>query len=350
MAHPDEPISNDQYQQISRAVERLVHGEPLPYIIGHWEFFGRDFIITPDVLIPRPETELLVEQCIRWLNDHPCRRRALDVGTGSGCIAVSLAAAIPDLHIVASDISPKTLEITQLNAKKHHVAGRLEAIQADLLDSIPGRFDLICGNLPYIPSAQLKTLAVAKREPMSALDGGTNGMELIRRLLSQARQNLLPGGVMLLEVETSQADQVRALSTDLYPSARVTVLKDLAGHDRCVKVERSTYLVHICPRIEWEQALGQGSFTDASLERDGFIHCSTPEQVLEVANRFYSAKLGLLLLWLEPTNLTAEIRWELVDNDLFPHIYGPINLESVVSISNLTCEENGVFRRLELPG
>jgi release factor glutamine methyltransferase len=350
MAHPEELITEDQYQRISQCVERLVNGEPLPYVMGHWEFFGRDFVLTPDVLIPRPETELLVEQSIKWLNDHPGQRKALDVGTGSGCIAISLAASIPVLTITATDISPRALEITLLNAQNHHVAGRLELIQADLLDGLPGRFDLICANLPYIPSAQLKSLAVAKREPITALDGGTDGMDLIRKLLSQARQKLLPGGAMLLEIEASQGDQVCQLSADIYPSSRLCMLKDLAGHDRCVMIERSNYLVHICPRHEWQQALEQGSFTDASLERDGFIHCSTPEQVLEVANRFYSAQTGLLLLWLEPASLSAEIRWEAADNDLFPHIYGPINLEAVVSISSLICDEDGVFRKLELPG
>ncbi|NJD58862.1 MAG: peptide chain release factor N(5)-glutamine methyltransferase, partial [Anaerolineae bacterium] len=250
MAHPEFQVSPAQYAQISHAMERLRNGEPLPYVVGHWEFYGKDFILTPDVLIPRPDTELLVEESIRWLKQHPTQRQAIDVGTGSGCIGISLAAAIPDLHLVLTDISGSALGVAQKNALKHVLSGRMEFVQANLLEGIAGYFDLICANLPYIPTDMLKTLPVAIREPVLALDGGQDGIHLTSRLLEQARRCLIPGGAIFLEIEALQGNEINMLAEKLYPAAQIKVIKSLAGWDRCVVIERSRFLVHICQREE----------------------------------------------------------------------------------------------------
>jgi release factor glutamine methyltransferase len=349
LAHPDASLSQDQYENIYQAADRLKRGEPLPYVIGHWEFYGLDFLLTPAVLIPRPETELLVERAIHWLTLHPTKRKAIDVGTGSGCIGISLAKEIPDLDLVLTDISSKALEIARVNAEQHSVTGNIKFIQANLLEGIFGPFDLICANLPYIPTNLLMTLPVVNKEPRKALDGGWRGTELIGNLLEQGRHQLVSGGLMLLEIESSQGDNVKALAKSYYPLSTIQILKDLSGRDRCLEIERPSLLAHICPYEEWLQAQRTGIYKDVSFEQVGIIHCSQPEQVLEVANRFYQGISDLVLMWLDSEKLVSETRWEFVDNSIFPHIYGPINLEAVFTISELQPDGDGVFRHIWLP-
>jgi release factor glutamine methyltransferase len=350
LAHPEAPLTQTQHENISDAFDRLLSGEPLPYIIGHWEFYGLDFQLTPEVLIPRPETELLVERSIKWLKFHPHQRNAIDVGTGSGCIGISLAKHISDLHMVMTDISCQALEVAQVNAVKHGVSARLEFIRANLLDGIVGPFDLICANLPYIPSKLLKILPVGGKEPRTALDGGFSGTELIGKLLEQGRSQLASGGLILLEIESTEGDEVKALARSFYPLSKVDILRDLSGRDRCLVIERPNLLVHICPREEWLQAQQTGIYRDTSLEQAGVIHCSQPEQVLEVANRFYVGIPELVSLWLDPERLASGIRWENVDGTLFPHIYGPINLDAVISATDMLPDHDGVFRNIQLSG
>jgi release factor glutamine methyltransferase len=244
LAHPEVRLTEEQQQVYSQGLARLAAGEPLPYLIGHWEFFGLDFRISPQVLIPRPETELLVEKALAWLNRHPDRRLAADVGTGSGCIAISLAVHQPDLQLLATDCSPQALEVARQNAGRHGVSERIRFHQADLLHlqepaSLPAGFDLIAANLPYIPSQTLKGLAVYGREPSLALDGGPDGLDLIRRLLAQARTLLASGGLMLLEIEYRQGELARALGEANFPTAQVAVDRDLAGKDRLLVIEQA---------------------------------------------------------------------------------------------------------------
>src|SRR4030042_1414417 len=172
LAHPEAHINDQQYNKMIQGLDRLEHGEALPYVIGHWEFFGFDFHLTPDVLIPRPETELLVERGISWLQNHPNQCMVIDVGTGSGCIGIALAKNITDLSVFMTDISPNALNVARINAKKYGLSDRLEFRLTDLLDGITGQYDLICANLPYIPSQVLSKLPVAESEPLLALDGG----------------------------------------------------------------------------------------------------------------------------------------------------------------------------------
>lgn len=239
LAHPELPLSTDQVQELNSLLSQLVKGTPLPYLTRTQEFYGLQFSVNPAVLIPRPETELLVEQALAWLQAHPQHRLATDIGTGSGCIAVTLARHIPDLRMIASDISFPALQTARKNACAHAVSSRVQPIQTDLLTSISTCFGLVCANLPYIPTATLQDLAVARHEPNLALDGGEDGLDAIRRLLADAPRWLAPGGLLLLEIENRQGKAAADLAQEAFASAQVQVLQDLAGHDRLVCVERT---------------------------------------------------------------------------------------------------------------
>lgn len=354
LAHLEVELSPAQQQELERSAARLEHGEPLPYIVGHWEFYGLDFLVTPAVLIPRPETELLVERALDWLRAHPACRWAADIGTGSGCIAIALAARIPDLQVLAIDFSPQALEVAQQNAAHHGVAERITFLQADLLDLPAGHsprpFDLIAANLPYIPTSTLVELSVSRFEPKLALNGGEDGLDLIRHMLQQAPASLSPHGCLLLEIEARQGESARALAQAAFPQATVKVLPDLAGHDRLVAVElpgsnQPQYLVHLCTRSAWDAAQQEGSYQPVSLAAEGFIHLSRPDQILNVANAFYRGLRDAILLWIDPTKLQAELRWEPVEAaDVFPHLYGPLNLDAVISASDFNPDQDGIFR------
>jgi release factor glutamine methyltransferase len=238
LAHPEARLTPDQECAVQTALDRLRVGEPLPYVLGHWEFYGLDFLVTPQTLIPRSETELLVDEALSWLRARPGRRLAADVGTGSGCIAVALAVNVPDLYILASDSSLPALQIARQNARLHGVAERLSCVQADLVPSVQVFFSLVCANLPYIPADQLRLLPVSRWEPWQALDGGADGLAAIRRLLLTAPQWLAPDGLLLIEIEASQGAAVRDLAQAVFPRAAVRILADLAGHDRLVRLEQ----------------------------------------------------------------------------------------------------------------
>jgi release factor glutamine methyltransferase len=236
LAHPELPLTRNGAAMLEHLVSRLEEGEPLPYVIGHWEFFGLEFDVTPDVLIPRPETELLVGTALAWLRTQPDYRCAADVGTGSGCIGISLAANVPDLQVAAMDVSPAAVEVARLNATTHGVDKRMEFTCGDLLSGVSA-FNLIVANLPYIPTSTLHKLLVYDHEPTVALDGGMDGMELIRRLLMQAPDRLLPGGMLLMEIEASEGLAALSFAYDVFTKARIHLHKDLSGHDRLLEVQ-----------------------------------------------------------------------------------------------------------------
>jgi release factor glutamine methyltransferase len=236
MAHPEAMLTSGQTLALSEALRRVEIGEPLPYLLGKQEFFGLDFAVTRDTLIPRPETELLVEKALDWLRAFPSRRLAAEVGTGSGCISVSLATQIRDLKIIASDLSLPAIQVARQNAQTHAVAGRVFFQQADLLPASGRRFNLIVANLPYIPSWKLPGLRVSSFEPRLALDGGPDGLAVISRLLAQAPDRLASGGLILLEIEAGQAEAALALVSRAFPRAQITIFQDLAGYDRVVRI------------------------------------------------------------------------------------------------------------------
>lgn len=242
LAHPEFSITPEQHTTLNKLVSRLEDGEPLPYVLGHWEFFGLDLEVSPDVLIPRPETELLVEKAIAWLRESPARRTVADVGTGSGAIAVAIAAHLPDANILATDISAKALQIAKRNARKFDVDSRIDFVECDLLPNKPELFstdqhlDLICANLPYIPTKTLYTLPIYGREPTLALDGGEDGLALIRRLLDIAPGWLAPNSMILLEIESTTGIQALNAACDLFSEAEIHLHQDLAGNDRLLEI------------------------------------------------------------------------------------------------------------------
>jgi release factor glutamine methyltransferase len=236
MAHPEEPLSPRKASTLERMAVRLEHGDPLPYVLGRWEFFGLEFEVTREVLIPRPETELMVERAISWLWAHPDRRHVIDVGTGSGCIGIALAFNVSDAQVVATDISAKALELARRNAISNGVAQRIKFLH---LDMVPPRveFDLIVANLPYIPTKTLQKLPIFGREPTLALDGGADGLDLIHRLLTVAPERLVPGGLLLMEIEASEGSSALSLACDAFGSAEIHLHKDLSGRDRILEVQ-----------------------------------------------------------------------------------------------------------------
>lgn len=237
LAHPEAEVSEAAVLAFETGLARLERGEPLAYVLGEWEFFGLKLKVTPAVLIPRPETELLVETTLAWLLAHPGRRRAADVGTGSGCIPVALAVNVADVHILAGDISAEALAVATENVKRFALEARVHLVSSDLLENMAGPFDVICANLPYIPEARLPELAVSKWEPRIALGGGADGLGFIEPFLQQAQTKTAPQGLVLAEIDTSLQGAVLDLALGLWPAARVEVRSDLTGRPRLLMVE-----------------------------------------------------------------------------------------------------------------
>lgn len=246
LAHLDTPLSSGQLDSATQLFTRLKAGEPLPYIIGHWEFFNLNFEVNESVLIPRPETELLVEKAISFLKNNPDKRNAIDVGTGSGIIAISIAKNIPDAKIIATDISSKALQIAKQNAIKHGVENQIEFVECDLLpqsqdsslksDLRPWTCDLICANLPYIPTKTLRGLEVYGKEPTLALDGGEDGLDLYRKLFSLATKYNINPLIWLCEFEETQGKSIKNLAYNFFDNALVNVYQDLADKDRLLEI------------------------------------------------------------------------------------------------------------------
>lgn len=239
IAHPEATLANDQIEQFNSLVTRRGEGHPLQYITGHQEFFRLDFEVTPDVLIPRPETELLVEIGLEILKDQPAPRFA-DIATGSGCIAISLLNELPQTQGVAVDISSAALAVAKRNAERHSAISRLQLIESDLFAALDPstRFEAIFSNPPYIPSDELNSLQCEVRyEPQSALDGGPDGLVIIRRLLHEAPAFLRESGYLIFEIGFGQDQLIRQV---IDPSVWefVEIRKDLQGIPRTVVLKR----------------------------------------------------------------------------------------------------------------
>ena len=243
LAHSASVLDGVPAATFESMVQQLEHGEALPYLLGHWEFFGLDFDLTPDVLIPRPETELLVERGITWLQASPSRRRLADLGTGSGCIGIALANNIANLHIMATDISLAALNVARRNALKLGVTHQIDFVECDILPKHNGvysndyKFDMICANLPYIPTNTLRSLPVNEREPLLALDGGSDGLDPFRKLFKLVPEWIASGGHILLEVEATQGASVLSLAYDAFNEAELHLRKDLTGRDRLLEIQ-----------------------------------------------------------------------------------------------------------------
>ncbi len=228
LTHPERLLSSWESDQFESLVQRRLGSEPMQYILGEQEFFGLRFEVTPDVLIPRPETEHLVEAVLH-LKD---KADILDVGTGSGAIAVALAHALPQSRVTAVDISPAALEVARRNAQRHGVGVRF--LQSDLLASVAGQFDAVVSNPPYVAAAEVLEPQVDRYEPHSALYAGPTGLEIYQRLIPQSRDHLKPGGWLLMEMGFGQGAALQHL---LGEWSNVSIINDLQGIPRIVQAE-----------------------------------------------------------------------------------------------------------------
>jgi release factor glutamine methyltransferase len=236
-AHPERKLSADEQRRYDQALTERERGMPAQYITGHQEFWGMDLIVTPAVLIPRPETEHVIETVLARVGRAPSPAaliRIVDVGTGSGAIAMALAKELPSAELYATEISPAALEIARANAARHQLEGRIRFRQADLLQGL-GRdeFDFVVSNPPYVGESEADQvqLEVRKYEPRNAVFAGTTGLEVIERLIPQAREALKPGGWLVMEISGTIADGVREL---LAGWNDVQIAKDLQGIERVV--------------------------------------------------------------------------------------------------------------------
>jgi len=236
LAHGDQVLTDEQREQFERWVERAANGEPIAYILGKRGFYDLEFVVTHDVLIPRPETELLLEQALDWARARPMLT-TVDVGTGSGALAVTFARHAPQARVYATDVSTAALAVARQNAERHNA--NVTFLQGDLLSPlIEGniRVDLVMANLPYIASDEVPTLAVSRYEPTLALDGGADGLDLIRRLLTQIPQACNPNALILLEIGATQGAATLRLVRQILNPQSADVLQDYAGLDRIVRV------------------------------------------------------------------------------------------------------------------
>jgi release factor glutamine methyltransferase len=234
IAHNEQPVSDLDLHTFDKLLTLRSKGMPIAYLLGSRPFYDRTFKVTPHVLVPRPETEHLVEAALAWGKDrYPLR--VVDVGTGSGVIALTLAAHLPQASVIATDVSHAALVVARENAEG---LANVQFVQADLLAPLRGPFDIITGNLPYIATGDIDLLEVAHFEPHVALDGGPDGLIIIRRVLQQAPSRLAKPGLFLLEIGAEQGAAVEALAKAAFPEASISIMKDLAHHDRALRVEQ----------------------------------------------------------------------------------------------------------------
>jgi len=276
LAHPERALTAAEWEQFTPLLARRQAREPLAYILGRREFYALDFLVDRRVLVPRPETELLVEHTLDWSRERmgermgeggsgvaahdiredssPIRHRhrhphplvpshrpltIADVGTGSGCVAIALAVHLPRATVYALDSSADGLEVAAANVTLHGVEGQVRLLRGDLLEPLPERVDIFVANLPYVRDDELATLEAEVRdyEPRAALDGGPDGLWQMRRLLAQAAAHLQPGGAIFLEIGAEQGQAARQLARQHFPRASVDVLPDYGGHDRVLHVQ-----------------------------------------------------------------------------------------------------------------
>ena len=236
-AHPERELSAEEQSRYDDAVAQRARGVPAQYITGHQEFWGMDFIVTPAVLIPRPETEHLIEAALP-LARAMSSPKIVDVGTGSGCISVALAKELPQAQILATDISADALEIARANAARHQFAGRIRFEQNDLLQGLAeNSFDLVVSNPPYVGESEEDQvqLEVRKFEPRNAVFAGHTGLEVIERLVPQASRVLKPGGWLLIEISGTIADGARKILDGWH---RVEIANDLQGIPRVMSAQK----------------------------------------------------------------------------------------------------------------
>ena len=230
---PETFLSETTLTSYNDSLQMRNGGEPLPYLLGYWEFFGIKFTVDKRALIPRPETEMIVEHSISIAGKH-MNSRIVDIGTGCGAIAIALALNLPDSLVFASDISRDALSLARTNSLRHAVRNRIDFIQADLLNSM-GKFDIICANLPYLTTQEACTLAVGRHEPRLALDGGPSGLNVIRQMIATAGNHLKDGGSLLMEFGNS-SNEILEMASFYFGSSNCRLIPDYTGRPRVLKV------------------------------------------------------------------------------------------------------------------
>jgi release factor glutamine methyltransferase len=247
-------LPDDDANAFEALLQRRLAHEPTAYILGHKEFYGLDFYVTPAAIIPRPETETLVELVLEFMGTRKAGHETcvVDVGAGCGVVAVALAANLPQAGIVATDVSPQALALARRNAERHGVAGRIRFLEGDLLEPLDSprlpagrQVDVIAANLPYVRSGDFESgpPEIREHEPRLGLDGGPDGLRIIERLLKQVclpagrpRRYLESGGALFIEIGEEQGEAARALAAEVFPQARIEVVRDLSGLDRVLAV------------------------------------------------------------------------------------------------------------------
>jgi release factor glutamine methyltransferase len=229
----DRPLSDDELSLYRGLIRRRAHGDPVAYLVGHKEFMALDFEVTPAVLVPNPDTEVLVQRAVAIARQANGPLRVADVGTGSGCIAIAIAHYAPAVEVWASDVSREALEVASRNVARHNLIDRVHLACGDLLAPLTGNFDLICANLPYVaPGSDLPAEVTA--QPQTALYAGDGGTELVLRLLAAAPARLNPSGRLLAEVSPEIVSEITDAAARTFSSQ--SVHRDLAGRERVVEL------------------------------------------------------------------------------------------------------------------
>ena len=235
--NPDTQISDEDTQTAKKILHRRKNREPLPYILNYWDFYGFKFFLNHNVLIPRPETEILVDRALFWLNSRQQAPQVIaDIGTGSGCISIAIGMHYENSNIIAIDISKKALEAAYRNVTKYKLKKRIHLVHGDLLNSIIKKFDLIIANLPYIPKKDYSNLQdeIIKFEPHQALIGGEKGTEIIENLILQSKSLLKEDGCFIIEINPPQSSELYQKIVNIWPENQTEIIKDLSGSDRLI--------------------------------------------------------------------------------------------------------------------
>jgi len=240
-SEPQRVLTPTEIKELQHSINRCLLHEPIAYILEHGDFYGHDFYVNHHVFIPRPETELLVEEAINFAHNHSISQNKFilaDIGTGSGAIAISVALALPQAKVYAIDITTSTLHVAHINCQRHHVTHQVTLLQGNLLEPLPEPVNVIIANLPYVKNHELRMLApeTIDFEPSVALIGGEDGLNVIRQLLNQIEGKICPGGCLLLEIGYGQKEPITSLINSHFAQASIEIVPDLAGIERIARI------------------------------------------------------------------------------------------------------------------
>ncbi|MFA6525607.1 MAG: peptide chain release factor N(5)-glutamine methyltransferase [Patescibacteria group bacterium] len=234
LSHPEIILTKNQQVTLDRLIKKRTQSEPVAYLTNNKEFYGLDFYVDENVLIPRPETELLVDTALKEIN-YDSTVTIADIGTGSGCITVAIAKNLPQTKIIAVDISRPALAIAKRNAKSYGVEKKISFVYGDLLNKLKVPVDIIIANLPYVPNSEAKK--EISFEPKIAVFAENYGMELLEKIITQSKTKLSKNGMMFLEIHPPQAEKISVFAKHNFPGAKISILKDLANKERILSIK-----------------------------------------------------------------------------------------------------------------